>query len=145
MKNKNDITSQVTPARTSFLLGDHEFTFIWHQQKIPIHKVTVTYFWCQPAFAAILWVKLSRKVCHCDFAEIRFVGKLVITETFQINQSVEFYSNITINLRPLNCTHYTTKWRSYRGRRFCDASSTYVFPFQGDLQKNFGGADDAPS
>ena len=143
MKNKNDITSQVTSARTSFLLGDREFTFIWHQQKIPIRRRT---FDASQLIAVILWVKLSRKVCHCDFAEIRFVGKLVIIETFQINQiRVEFYSNITINLRPPNCTHYTTKWRSYRGRRFCDASSPYVFPFQDDLQKNFGGADDAPS
>jgi len=29
-------------------------------------------------------------VCHCDTAEIRFVGKLMIMETFLVNQRIEF-------------------------------------------------------
>ena len=41
-----------------------------------------------------------RNVCHCGIAEIRFVGKLVIIQTFVINQRIEFYLNNT-NLRPL--------------------------------------------
>ena len=41
-----------------------------------------------------------RNVCHCGIAEIRFVGKLVIIQTFLINQRIEFYLNNT-NLRPL--------------------------------------------
>ena len=47
-----------------------------------IYRVTMTSFLCQLAFAAILWVKLLRNVCHCNISEIRFVGKLVIIQTF---------------------------------------------------------------
>ena len=41
-------------------------------------------------------------VFHYDIAEIRFVGKLDIV----VNQRIECYINSTINLRPLNSTHY---------------------------------------
>jgi len=47
-----------------------------------IHRATVTQFQCHLAFAAILWVKLLEVFFHCDIAEIRFVGKIVITQTF---------------------------------------------------------------
>ena len=50
-----------------------------HQASISkiIHRVTVTQFQCQLTFAAILI-----NAFHCDIAEKRFVGKLVIIQTF---------------------------------------------------------------
>ena len=45
--------------------------------------------------------KTLRNVFHRDIAEIRFVGKLVIIQTFFINQRIECYLNNTINRRPL--------------------------------------------
>jgi len=37
--------------------------------------------------------KTLRNVCHCDIAEIRSVGKLVIMQTFFISRRIEFYFN----------------------------------------------------
>ena len=48
--------------------------------------------------------KTLSNVFHCDIAEIRFVGKLMIIRTFFfINKRIEFYLGLynTINLRPL--------------------------------------------
>jgi len=39
-------------------------------------------------------------VCHCDIAEMRFVGELVIIDIFII-QRVECNLNNAVNLRPL--------------------------------------------
>jgi len=47
-----------------------------------------------------------------------------------INQQIECYLNNTVNLRPLTphiCHVIPTKWRSYRGHRFCDVISPYVY------------------
>jgi len=35
--------------------------------------------------------KTLRNVCYCDVAEIRFVDKLLIMQTFLINQGIELY------------------------------------------------------
>jgi len=54
------------------------------------------------------------KCFHCDIAEIRFVGKLVIMQNVFMNQLIECYLNNTINLRPLahtSCHVIPTKWR----------------------------------
>ena len=42
-----------------------------------------------------------------------------------MNQQIECYLNKTINLRPLTSHIHVipTKWRSCRGRRFCDVTS----------------------
>jgi len=55
------------------------------------------------------------------------------TDVF-INQRIECCLNNTINLRPLTphimpCYSLPTKWRSYRGHRFCDVTSPYVYDF----------------
>jgi len=47
-------------------------------------------------------------VFHCDSAEIRFVGKIVITD-ISINQRIEFYLNNTIIPRPLT-PHITPRY-----------------------------------
>ena len=50
--------------------------------------------------------------------------------TFFSNQLIEFYLNNTINFRPLTphiCHVIPTKWRSYRGHRYCDITSPYVY------------------
>jgi len=39
----------------------------------------------QLIFAAILFVRTPRNVCHCDSAQTRFVGKSVITWTFSVS------------------------------------------------------------
>jgi len=44
--------------------------------------------------------KTVNNVCHCDLAEIRFVGKLMITRTFLLTNGLNFISNNTTNLRP---------------------------------------------
>ena len=45
-------------------------------------------------------------VFHCDITEIRFVGKLNDHTDIFINQRIECYLNHTINVRPVNSTHY---------------------------------------
>jgi len=44
-----------------------------------------------------------------------FVGRLIVKWTLtSLNKLVEFYSNNTINLRPVSPRLIPTKWRSYR-------------------------------
>ena len=47
---------------------------------------------------ALLVGKTLTNVFHCDIAEIRFVGKLVIIQTYQ---RIECHLSNTVNLRPL--------------------------------------------
>ena len=50
----------------------------------------------------MLWVKLKLSEMFATVLSLmRFVGKLMITQSFLINQGTEFYSNNTTNLRPL--------------------------------------------
>ena len=74
--------------------------------------------------------KTLTNVCYCDITKIRFVGKSMLVLTFFSNQLIEFYLNNTINFRPLTphiCHVIPTKWRSYRGHRYCDITSPYVY------------------
>jgi len=58
--------------------------------------------------------KTLSNVFHCDIAEIRFVGKLMIIRTFFINLWIEFYLGLynTINLRPLTL-RIMLRYRAY--------------------------------
>jgi len=64
------------------------------------------YTWCSdvismPAgYRRHLMGKTVNNVCHCDLAEIRLVGKLMITRTFLLTNGLNFISNNTTNLRP---------------------------------------------
>ena len=49
--------------------------------------------------------KTLRTVFHCDIAEIRFVGKLVIIQTFHKSKDRMLFKQYD-NSSPLNSTHY---------------------------------------
>jgi len=68
--------------------------------------VTVTQFRRQLAFAAILWVKLFEMFFHCDIAEKRFVGKLVITQTFSYKPTDRTLLKQHDKSSPVNSTHF---------------------------------------
>jgi len=72
-----------------------------HVCRWSIHTMTVTIS-MPAAFRRHLVGKTLRNAWHCDVAEIRFVGKLVIKfRHFFINRRVELYLNNKMNLRPL--------------------------------------------
>ena len=60
---------------------------------------------------------------------MRFVGKSVIIWTFSESDSILFEKHDKSS--PFNSTHLyrdiPTKWRSYRDRRLCDVTSSYVY------------------
>ena len=64
----------------------------------------------------------------CDIAEMRMLCWQASDHIHILtNQRIEYYWNNTINFSPLNFTHYVrqvipTKWRSYRGHKFCDVT-----------------------
>ena len=60
---------------------------------------------CHLIFAAILWVKTPRNVCHCDSVWIRFVGKSVVIWTLSQTNWFNFI-RITDNSSPFNSTQY---------------------------------------
>jgi len=86
---------------------------------------------CQLVFAAILWVKLSEM--FATVISLNTLRWLVNDHTdIFMNQRIEFRVNNTTNLRPFTphintlCHTIPTKWRSYRGHRFCDVTLPYV-------------------
>jgi len=72
--------------------------------------------------------KTVRNVCHCVIAEIRFVGKLGDHTDIFINRRIERCLNKTINLRPLNSTHYAMLYPQNGGRIVAIDSVTSLHP-----------------
>jgi len=73
--------------------------------------------------------KTLLNVFHCDLAEIRFVGRLEIIRTFSSTDWIIILFKWHDKSSPINstdCRVIPTKWRSYRGHRCCDVTSSYV-------------------
>jgi len=74
-------------------------------------------------------VKLLRNICHCDIAEIRFVAKQVIIQTFYQQTGWILFKHHDKS-SPLNYTHYAMLYSQNGGRidghRFCDVTSSHA-------------------
>jgi len=87
-----------------------------------VKSTLVLPFWYQLTWVVPEKGLLNGCVCVC--------GKLWDHTDVFINQWIQCYWNNTINLCPLTAhsmPRYTIIWRSYRGRRFCDVTSPYVY------------------
>ena len=116
-----------------------------HDNKHWSERATSEEYWCALEYTGWQWRnfdaswlsppscgKTVRNVLHGHIAEIRFVDDHNFMGISKKNQRYEFYPNNTINLRPLaphhaSCYVIPTKWRSYRGHRFCDVTPPYVY------------------
>ena len=69
-------------------------------------------------------------VFHCDINENTLWRQANDHTEIFMNQRIECYLNITINLRHLTlqlCYVIPTKWRLYCGHRFCDVTTLCIF------------------